>query len=143
MVRSGAEGKPLSGGEPFPCRLVGGLGVNVDPLRPLGGLFFYGDQRVFCFPALGPGVRMELHRCRDAGDQEFSQPSGIFYMADRLVSVQKDPGQESVGPGKENGLHYIFIDHRKIPPSLDYSINGADLILIKETVKSIFSNLEK
>ena len=69
--------------------------------------------------------------------------SGIFYMADRLVSVQKDPGQEPVGTGKENGLHYIFIDHRKIPPSLDYSINGADLILIKETVKSIFSNLEK
>ena len=76
-------------------------------------------------------------------DQELSQSSGIFYMADRLVSVQKDPGQEPVGTGKENGLHYIFIDHRKIPPSLDYSINGADLILIKETVKSIFSNLEK
>ena len=86
---------------------------------------------------------MELHRRRDAWDQELSQSSGIFYMTDRLVSVQKDPGQEPVGTGKENGLHYIFIDHRKIPPSLDYSINGADLILIKETVKSIFSNLEK
>ena len=85
---------------------IGHLGIQVDHRAVL----FHGEQR----PA-GLAARLAVPLAPDlgAGQEQFSQPSGVGNMAPLRLPLQLHQGDEAVGPGEKAALAYIRIrNHR-------------------------------
>lgn len=96
--------KSLSARQPFPRQNVRRLGINVIT----DTVFFHRNQGK---PGLTVGIVVFLHPYSGAGQQQFSQPSRIFYMAQLFFFVQRHPCKEAVWALQESAFSDVFIFH--------------------------------